>query len=626
MGIVSKNWLLFALAAALLWTAADARKPAAPSTVRDLVYGEILFEFYQDRYLEAITLQLVAEQKGSIQFHGAESELLSGGMYLAYGQQDQAEVIFDRLLTERASIEVQQQARLQLARSHYQRGSLARTVALIGEHEWDKEIRDEAQSLAARAMLGLGLYQQAELALRDLDRSPAAAFARYNLGVALAGQGQFDQASRQLRIVGDLPTGKKRGLFRRKHDVDPAMPALRDKARLALGYAQIRNGAAEEALHTLEEVDLAGPYASASLLGAGWAAAEMQRFDIALNAWRVLQERDPADPAVQEAWFAVPYALGELSAHDQAADAFEHSIAAIEDEDSSLSAAIDALQRDGLAGMLLAADQAVQWDAGWQLAEAPDHALSRYLFLLMADNVFQQHLRDYRDLQTLSELLNHKHADLASYRNMIDARERRFALRAPLAEALVNGSRSADLLESADAIRSKIDQITSKQDYLRLADADELEQLARLDQIATKTSQLPAADATAMTERQRVLQGLLIWRLSAQYPARLHELKRELATVETQYAETEIRMQKLEAALQSAPATHQHFSQRLDAMNPRIETTRIRIAMTLQQTDQRLVDLATDELQERRNRLAQYLDQARYALAAIHDRAAAEGS
>ena len=139
-------------------------------------------------------------------------------------------------------------------------------------------------------------------------------------------------------------------------------------------------------------------------------------------------------------------------------------------------------------------------------------------------------------------------------------------------------------------------------------------------------SQLPENDATKLSERQRVLQGLLRWRLSAEYAARLHKLKRGLATVETQYAETESRMQKLEAALQAAPAEHLRFAERLDTMLPRIASTKVRIALTMAQTDRRLVDLATGELQERRNRLAQYLDQARYALAAIHDRAAAEGS
>ena len=67
-----------------------------------------------------------------------------------------------------------------------------------------------------------------------------------------------------------------------------------------------------------------------------------------------------AKEAVQEAWFAVPYALGELSAHGAAAEAFEHSIIAIEDEDRALAAAIDKLSEDGIASLLLAEDEAAR--------------------------------------------------------------------------------------------------------------------------------------------------------------------------------------------------------------------------------------------------------------------------
>ena len=116
------------------------------------------------------------------------------------------------------------------------------------------------------------------------------------------------------------------------------------------------------------------------------------------------------------------------------------------------------------------------------------------------------------------------------------------------------------------------------------------------------------------------------WNLSADYSARLYALKRGLADVESEIAEAESRKQKLAAALQAEPDKHGHFAERLDEINPRIAATQLRIAATLEQTDRRLVDLATGELQDRRNRLAQYLDQARYALAAIHDRAEAEGS
>ncbi len=626
MGLARKRWLLFALAAALSWPGAQAREPKAPSTVQDLVYGEILFEFYQDRYLEAITRHLAATERGTLDYHAEEAELLAGGMYLAYGQHDQAETIFDRLLEQRATPEVQQRARLQLARSHYQRGNLQRSVELLDNRVFDAELRHTANGLMAGALLGLGDYARAEVVLGELRGSADAAFARYNLGVALAAQGDLDAATKQLARVSTLPVKRRRGLFRRRAATDETLPALQDQARLALGYALIRNGEPGEALQTLEGVDIDGPYASASLLGAGWAAAEMERFDLALNAWRILRQRDAADPAVQEAWFAVPYALGELAAHGQAAVAFEDSIAAIEQEDRALAAAIDHLDRHGLAGVLLAADEGAQWDAGWQLAEAPDHPLSRYLYLLMADNEFQQHLRDYRDLRALSQLLDRKRADFDSYRHMLAARKARFEEHAPLAAGFTDRSRIGQLHRQERQLQDTLVRVDADNDYLALADAGERRQLAELEAAAGKLAGLPAEKAAALSERQRVLQGLLHWRLSAEYPERRYRLQQELATVREALAEARKRQQSLVSALAGAPADNRRLAGRLDAMMPRIDATRLRIAATMHQTDRQLVRLAAAELEQRRVRLAQYLDQARYALAAIHDRAAAEGS
>ncbi|MBT8132233.1 MAG: tetratricopeptide repeat protein, partial [Gammaproteobacteria bacterium] len=581
MGIKCNNWLLFALFAVLSWPVAQAADPAKPATVRDLVYGEILFDFYQDRYLEAITRHLVADQRGELDFHAEESDLLSGGMYLAYGQQSQAESIFDRLLQQRASPQVQQQARLQLARSHYLRGAFDNAAGLIAGQQWDDDVVAEATALAANSLLRAGRHAEAAAILGNLDKSPATAFARYNLGVALAGQGQFDAAAAQLASIARMQTTSRRLLFFNRRNTDTVMPALADKARLALGYALIRQGRADEALQTLDAVDLQGPHANASLLGAGWAAAEMQRFDIALNAWQVLQQRDSADPAVQEAWFAVPYALGELSAHSQAASAFENSIAAIENEDQAMVAAIAALDTDGLAPLLLGQDKNEPWDAGWHLAQPPDHPLTRYLYMLMADNVFQQHLRDFRDLISLGALLDRKRSDLESYRNSLQARSQKFSERAPLVHAALSGEQLDKLQQRAVTLRQTKSRVEQDRDFMALASTDELEQLESLNATQEKIARLPAAQAVEAGERLRLLQGLLRWRLSGDYAARLHTLDRDLARVQQEIAAAQSRERQLAGALDLADGEHAAFSQRLDAMLPRITTAQQRITRSL---------------------------------------------
>ena len=81
-------------------TDAQAGKKKKGTTVKDLYYGEVLFHFYQQHDFEALTKLLVARHAARLPNHTEEAELLLGGLYLAYGQHEQAGAIFARLLNE----------------------------------------------------------------------------------------------------------------------------------------------------------------------------------------------------------------------------------------------------------------------------------------------------------------------------------------------------------------------------------------------------------------------------------------------------------------------------------------------------------------------------------------------
>ena len=89
---------------------AAAAEPVSGSVVRDLYYGEVLFQFFQDEHFDALTHLLVDRDAGRVANHEAESELLLGGLYLHYGQHIRAEQIFSRLLQDSSEPEVRNRA------------------------------------------------------------------------------------------------------------------------------------------------------------------------------------------------------------------------------------------------------------------------------------------------------------------------------------------------------------------------------------------------------------------------------------------------------------------------------------------------------------------------------------
>ena len=128
-------------------------------------------------------------------------------------------------------------------------------------------------------------------------------------------------------------------------------------------------------------------------------------------------------------------------------------------------------------------------------------------------------------------------------------------------------------------------------------------------------------------ERDRlILTGVLTWQLSHEYAERLHKVKSALAETHEALELAEQRHASVMTALRGVPRQIDHFEARIDAVSPRISQMLLRLDATLLATDRALVALATGELDARRARLAQYLDQAHYALAALYDQAAAEGS
>src|SRR5262249_34165573 len=126
--------------------------------------------------------------------------------------------------------------------------------------------------------------------------------------------------------------------------------ALRDKANVALGFAALQANRPENARTYLERVRLNGMLANMALLQFGWADAALNRPKAALVPWTELAGRKPIDAAVLEAKLAVPWALNELGAHEQAFDRYNDAIATFKQERRNLDESITAIR----AGKLLA--------------------------------------------------------------------------------------------------------------------------------------------------------------------------------------------------------------------------------------------------------------------------------
>jgi lipopolysaccharide biosynthesis regulator YciM len=591
------------------------QKDTLPTTrIQDLHYGDVLFYFYQDDDFEAITRLNAYEQWGLMPHHSAESQLLLGGLYLSLGLHNEAGRRFEELLTPQTPEIVRNKAWFYLAKVWYARGYLDRAEQAIRnvQGRLPTQLEAEKQHLFANILLRLGRFDEAVALLRNW-RGPAdwMAYAQFNLGVALVRENKLAEADPFLAQVGLMETQR------------PELLALKDRANLAIGFAHLQANDPERALEALQRVRLNGPYSNKALLGTGWAEAALGKYQDALGPWMELRNRNLLDAAVQESYLAVPYAFGKLDAAGQSAEYYEQAVTSFDSEGVQLDQAIARIQSGNMLDTLLGQDQDTHYGWFWQLRNLPDAPESRYLYAVLAGHDFQEGLKNYRDLSYLGHTLDRWAESMQAFNNMIDTREKAYAVRLPRADAmLADGALDRDQ-KTRDDLEGRLNSIESQGDVAALGSPEEREQWARIQRLEAALADAPDDEETAnMRDRLRLVKGVLYFRLNESFKARVWRERRSIKDLDLALHEAQARFIRVDKARKSVPTNTGEFATRIAALQQRIDALQIRLVDAAKKQNEYLAALAVKELEGQKDRLATYQIQARFALATMYDRAA----
>ena len=588
-----------------------------PIVVKDPHYGEVLYYFYQEDYFPAIVRLLAAQEASKLAHHSDAAELLKGGLYLSYGHHLEAADIFERLLAGSVDQDVRDRTWFFLAKIWRQRGYLDKAQQALDniEGELPKNIEREARMLQAHLLIDGGDYDGAIELLGDWQgETEWSRYAQFNLGVAMVRSGRVDEAAIILRELGGLDPWNEE------------MKSLRDKANLALGYALLQDGQPRAAKDSLQRVRLEGPFSNKALLGVGWADAELDSYQRALVPWMELRGRDLLDPAVQESMLAIPYAMAQLDSISQAADHYVNAIEAFYEEANRIDRTIGHIESGQFFDDFIEDDPLDSTGWYWRMDALPEGPEARYLFHLLATHEFQEGLKNYRDLNYLWKNLSDWQESIEVYANMLETRRLAYQERLPEVDAALARADLEGMIERKLQYDSILEDIERSNDWLALANKREFEMWGEITGFGnTPALAADVPEAAEVRDKIQLLKGVLQWELERDFKDRLWRIRRDLQQTGEALVETQRSRRQVDESMRKQPVEFEEFGKRVYGLEPRIEGMKSRVGDAM--ADQRafLQAIAVGELQAQKERLDIYTVQARFALAAIYDRAATLG-
>jgi hypothetical protein len=259
----------------------------------------------------------------------------------------------------------------------------------------------------------------------------------------------------------------------------------------------------------------------------------------------------------------------------------------------------------------------------WQLTTLPNAPESRYLYQLLASNEFQEGLKNYRELNYMSRNLDNWREDVSAYDDMLDTRQEAYNRRVPKADAVMAATDLGGLTQKRVDFESRLNEIEKSKDVAALGTPEEQRTWGRLKRIEDYLAAHPDdPDLAEMRGKERLMKGVVYWRLSGSFKARLWNERRSVKELEAELKETQKRAVLVRQARAGMPTNTGAYAGRVAAIRVRMDQLQQRLTDVSAEQNRFLQALAIRELEGQKQRISTYQIQARYELAAIYDRAA----
>jgi len=610
------TFLIFSVSSAAAGT-------SAPKELKDLFYGEALYDAFQGDWFDAISRldTELAQHYGidepeldTLYYHINQAEFAVGDFELAYRMHQRAGRAITAVIEGNVEEPVRNEAIFRLARIYFQKNQPVNALYAIERIKGavPENIRNDLAFLRAQILMANGRFDEAERIFKDLqDAKSIEGFSTYNLGIALIKDGKEPEGRQYLDITGQINSN------------DDLTLAIKDKSNLVLGSKLLEDKQFESAKEVLDRVRLVGPFSNRALLGSGWADAFQGHFERALVPWSILVTREVTDASVQEAMLAAPYAYGKLNVYSKAALMYGNALEKFGIEIDKLDASIKSI-REGYFLKALVREELKQ-DADWvvKLRKLPQTPETYYLLELMASHNFQESLKNYLDLEELRKKLETWKGDLDAFEEIIGQRR---AYYEPLLPDIDKEFRRLDSqmrlrLEQRERIEQRLKNmlVVPRPDYLTTSEERVFgEQIMQLEKNLTAGGSTVPEGIEARIKR---LRGVLHWNIFTDYDRRFTEAYNHLYDLNHEVDKLKKKYNAFVRTRQAATQSYEGYDDVIRRLRILIREAREKVEELMARQGHMLESMAVNELIKRRERLAEFQIKVRFAMAESYDRA-----
>lgn len=635
-----------------------------PPRAQDLHYAEALFEYYQGRSFEALSLLNVAKVRGGISGHGDHPLLVEGGLMLSYGMTRAAKSHFEALLLddnkERVPAEVRNQAWFYLGKVFYLENDLPAAKSAFTHIEapllqeanaglYEEWLYLKVQLLLKRAPVEVS---GADLSRKEVSREEVSrevvsevealvsqlpemslwrAYVTYNLAIATN-----TDSTKVAEALAALSAQLENPSLWRSEDQAERLELLA-RTRLSTAQLYLQNSEYAAAIVELNTISFDSAFSDEALFHYSVAASHAGEYELALAALKRLQERALFTPWLQQ----VPYALGFLyeqlgdlslaaQAYQSAAEHYQLQLETLADKTSRLSeadiiAALVLRSNEGLANEALPAlklgVESIDNDAYGRIHVRPvDFEIAQLLSL----ERFQLGLRDLHELYKLRNSLSVWSQQLGSFDLMLATRAQQRNMKIQQTKDALQQQDAQHWHQQRAAYSGAIKVALKREDIEFFLDQEQIEFKQQIEKMLATLALLPAEDRADYAEPVRRIQAYFKWWVADRYSINRWQVQKSLKGLDQAMDEFNQRHNFLSREL-----ANQDFQldleQRVSEAQQRLTALATELEQALQASRISVLALVKEEFERQQQEIRQYRLAARHAHARLADRLYQQG-